>query len=473
MSFVTTTNRLVFSNQLFFAAVVLIAMAGLALGESAVLSASFRQIILSGTAGLCVALAFAALVLELLNRAEHLELQAKELADVGEALRESEARHLDFALTSSDWFWETDSKHRLTYASDGLRLLGLDPESCIGRTHWEIDLDAPSEIEKWRDHIAALQRHEVFRDLVYTCHDDQRLRHSICISGRPIFDASEQFRGYRGTARDLTEKIAAELRLHEALRAAEKANVAKSNFLANMNHELRTPLNAILGFSEMLSLGTVGSLPPRIKDYVEIIHKSAGHLLDVVSDVLDVATIEAGKVELLEEEFYPSFIINTCVEIITAQAQARGLKIAIENNEAGLLTIRGDQRRLRQVLLNLLSNAVKFTQAGGAIVVRACQTAGGDFAFQVQDNGPGMTGDELMIALERFGQVDAGLERCYEGTGLGLPLARSLIELHGGALKIDSEKGRGTTVTIALPRQRVIAKISSVIETAPRVAALA
>src|SRR5580700_1239118 len=172
MSFVTTANRLVFSNQLFFAAFVLIAMAGLALSESAALSASYRQTILSATAGLCVALAFAALVVELLNRAEHLEAQAKELGDVGDALRESEARLLDFALTSSDWFWETDSEYRLTYASNGVRLL---------------DLDAPSEIEKWRDHMAALQRHEVFRDLVYTCHDDQRLRHSICISGRPIF----------------------------------------------------------------------------------------------------------------------------------------------------------------------------------------------------------------------------------------------------------------------------------------------
>jgi PAS domain-containing protein len=151
MSFVTTTNRLLFSNRLFFAAFVLIAIAGLALGESAALSASYRQIILSATAGLCVALAFAALVLELLNRAEHLELQAKALADVGETLRESEARFLDFALTSSDWFWETDSEHRLFYVSDGARLLGLDPESCIGRTHWEIDLDfiSPTMSTPW------------------------------------------------------------------------------------------------------------------------------------------------------------------------------------------------------------------------------------------------------------------------------------------------------------------------------------
>src|SRR5882762_11602603 len=366
MSFLKTANRLLFNDQLFFAAVILIAIGSLALAESAILSDSYRQLLLAGTAGFCVALAFAALVIELLARAEELEHKSKELAEIAQELRESEAQLLDYALTSSDWFWETDADHRLTYVSDDIRALGLDPEDCIGRAHQELACDSATNPEKWRDYIAALENHRTFRDFVYVCQMGAQGERSVSVSGRPILDEIGNFRGYRGTARDVTEKVAIEYKLHEALRAAEKANVAKSNFLANMNHELRTPLNAILGFSEMLSLGTVGSLPPRIKDYVEIIYKSAGHLLEVVSDVLDVATIEAGKVELLEEEFYPSSIINTCVEIITAQAQARGLKIAIENSDADLLTVRGDQRRLRQVLLNLLSNAVKFTQAGGA-----------------------------------------------------------------------------------------------------------
>jgi len=461
MSFVTATNRLLFSSQLFFAAFILIAMGGLALGESAALSASYRQMILSVTAGICVALAFGALVLELLERAERLQYQAEELAQVGDALRESEARLLDFALTSSDWFWEADSEYRLTFASDGIRLVGIDPESCVGRAHWELDLDAATETKKWRDYIAALQRREPFRDIGYTCLDDQGLRRNICISGRPVFDASEQFHGYRGTARDVTEQSAAEFRLREAMGAAERANIAKSNFLANMNHELRKPMNAILGFSEMLSLGTVGTLQPRIRDYVEVIHKSARHLLDVVSDVLDFATIEAGKIELLEEEFHASSIINTCVEIVIAQAKARGLKIVIDNSDVDLPTVRGDQRRLRQVLLNLLSNAVKFSYPGGAITVRARQLASDELAIEVQDSGPGMTGHEITIALERFGQVDAGLERRHDGTGLGLPLARSLIELHGGALRIESEKGRGTTVTLTMPADRVIPKALS------------
>ena len=167
-------NRLLFSSQLFFAAFVLIVMAGLTLAENAALSASHRQVILAGTTALCIALAFAALVLELLVRAADLERRAKELSDTAQALRESEARFLDFALTSSDWFWETDAAHRLTYASDGIRSLGLDPKSCTGRTHREIASDAASDAEKWHDHSTALARRQIFQDLVYTWKIDEK-----------------------------------------------------------------------------------------------------------------------------------------------------------------------------------------------------------------------------------------------------------------------------------------------------------
>jgi PAS domain S-box-containing protein len=460
MSFLKTANRLLFNDQLFFAAVVLIAIGSLALGESAILSDSYRQVLLAGTAGFCVALAFAALVIELLARAEELEHKSKELAEIAEALRESEAQLLDYALTSSDWFWETDTQHRFTYVSDDIRALGLDPEDCIGRTHQQIACDSAGDPEKWRDYIAALENHRTFRDFVYVCQMGARGEQSVSLSGRPIFDAMGHFRGYRGTARDVTEKVAIEYKLHEAVRAAEKANVAKSNFLANMNHELRTPLNAILGFSEMVVLGTVGTVPPRIKDYVGIIHKSARHLLEVVNDVLDIARIEAGKVELQEEEFHPSSMIGACVQIVSANARTKGLKLAIETGDDDLCRLCGDERRLRQVLLNLLSNAIKFTQPGGTILVRTRHDAGGFFAFQVQDNGPGMTEEEIVIALEPFGQVDAGLERRHEGTGLGLPLARSLMELHGGALEIESVKHHGTTVTLTVPVARVLTEKS-------------
>jgi signal transduction histidine kinase len=301
-----------------------------------------------------------------------------------------------------------------------------------------------------------VENHQIFRDFVYVYRIRETGEQSVSVSGRPIFDPLGRFRGFRGTARDVTEKVAAECRLHEAVRVAEKANVAKSNFLANMNHELRTPLNAILGFSEMLVLGTVGSLPARIEDYLGIIHKSASHLLEVVNDVLDIARIEAGKVvELQEEEFHPSSIVGACVQIVSANAQAKGLKLVIESGDDDPFSLWGDERRLRQVLFNLLSNAIKFTQPGGTIIVRTRYDADGNVAFQVQDNGPGMTAEEVIIALEPFGQVDAGLERSHEGTGLGLPLARSLTELHGGALQIESERGHGTTVTVIVPTERL------------------
>jgi signal transduction histidine kinase len=192
-----------------------------------------------------------------------------------------------------------------------------------------------------------------------------------------------------------------------------------------------------------------------VEDYVGIIHKSASHLLEVVNDVLDIARIEAGKAELQEGEFHPSSMIGACVQILSANARAKGLKLVIETGDDDLCHLCGDERRLRQVLLNLLSNAIKFTQPAGTIVVRTRQDADGNFAIQVQDNGPGMTEEEVIIALEPFGQVDAGLERRHEGTGLGLPLARSLMELHGGGLEIESEKRHGTTMTLTIPVERV------------------
>src|SRR5438067_6691576 len=169
MSFLKTANRLLFHDRLFFVAVLLIAIGSLALGESAALSVSYRQLLLAGTAGLCVALAFAALVIELLVRAEDLERKGKELAEIAEALRESEAQLLDYALTSSDWFWETDTQDRITYVSDDIRALGMEPEDCVGRTHWELAFDKASSPEKWHEHIAVLEHHQIFRDFVYEC----------------------------------------------------------------------------------------------------------------------------------------------------------------------------------------------------------------------------------------------------------------------------------------------------------------
>ena len=369
-------------------------------------------------------------------------------------LRQSEARCRDFALTSSDWFWETDEKHRFTYLSDHIRAFGQDPQTRIGRTRTELAIDVVSEPAKWQEHLTVLDRHEPFRDFVYKRKIGDDPERMISVSGNPFFDEAGRFLGYRGTARDFTEKVLAERALHEAKAAAEAANVAKSQFLANMSHELRTPLNAILGFSEVLENGIAGPLQSRQAEYVGLIRQSGEHLLHLINEILDLARIDAGKLDLHEEVIEPSKLVDNAIALVRDRAAAGLLKLSVDIEDVPPLM--ADRTRLTEILLNLLSNAIKFTELGGAINVLVRRTEEGGAAFVVRDDGSGMTEAEIEIALERFGQVDGGLARRHEGSGLGLPLARKLAELHGGSLTLHSEKGRGTTATVVLPPSRVL-----------------
>jgi PAS domain S-box-containing protein len=374
-------------------------------------------------------------------------------------LEQSEARFRGFALTSSDWFWETDENHRFTYMSDGIRAFGDDPASCIGRSRVELAADAGSDPIKWQEHLTMLDRHEPFRDFIYT--RKVGAQHTGSVSGDPFFDSSGRFWGYRGTARDITKQVLTERSLREAKDAAEAANLAKSQFLANISHELRTPLNAILGFSEMLGRGLAGPVHPKQEEYAGLVHQSGEHLLNIINDILDLAHVDSGKFELHEESGVdPRRIVDACVSLIRDRANGAALHLSTEI-EDHLPPLVADSTRLKQILLNLTSNAIKFTKPGGSVLVTGRQVKDGGVAFEVRDTGLGMTPDEIEIALEPFGQVDARLAREHEGTGLGLPLARRLAELHGGSLHIDSEKGRGTTVTVTLPASRVMADMAA------------
>jgi PAS domain S-box-containing protein len=371
-------------------------------------------------------------------------------------LAQSEDRFRAFARTSSDWFWETDERHRFTFMSEGLQTQGFptEPDRVIGHTRQELDAGDETNGVKWKQHYAQLDRHEFFRDFVYTWRNPGR-QGTASISGDPLFDAAGRFIGYRGTGRDITEQVQAEKVLRETKEAAEAANLAKSQFLANMSHELRTPLNAIIGFSESLELGMRGPLQPEQAEYVGIIRQSGEHLHDVINDILDLAKVDAGKFELREEEgIDPRSIVEGTVTLMRSHATAGGITISTDINKQ-LPLLAGDSTRLKQILLNLISNAIKFTQPGGAVIVAVHGGPDGTLVFEVRDTGLGMTDDEIEIALQPFGQIDASNTRRYEGTGLGLPLAKRLAELHGGSLQVNSQRGYGTTVTVIIPAARV------------------
>jgi signal transduction histidine kinase len=242
--------------------------------------------------------------------------------------------------------------------------------------------------------------------------------------------------------------------LSSALEAADAGNQAKSQFLATMSHELRTPLNAIIGFAEFLGADLCGPLNPRQREYVGDIHRAGAHLLGLVNDVLDLSQIDARRLTLEESAVDLGETIAEAVTMVSLGAADQG--IALRSTLAsGLPPLRADARRLRQIVLNLLSNAVKFTPRGGNVTVSAGRR-GVDIAIVVSDTGIGMAPEHIAIAFERFGQVDGRLARRYEGTGLGLPLVKRLVELHGGTLAIDSTLGHGTTVTVLLPADRII-----------------
>jgi two-component system cell cycle sensor histidine kinase PleC len=243
--------------------------------------------------------------------------------------------------------------------------------------------------------------------------------------------------------------------LERAYAAADSANRTKSGFLANMSHELRTPLNAIIGFAEIMQNEVMGPLPERYKSYAADILTSGNHLLGMVNDLLDMAKIEAGRYELRESRIRVADTIDSAVRILRDTASRHGVSITTENRAESGTRLNADERSFRQMLLNLLSNAIKFTAAGGSVQVRASNCSGGELCVEVIDDGIGMSEEHQRIALTPFGQVSGNLDRRYQGTGLGLPLVKSLIELHGGRLEIQSELGQGTRVGLCFPASRI------------------
>lgn len=278
-----------------------------------------------------------------------------------------------------------------------------------------------------------------------------------------------------GSVGDITETRRHSERLRAARNAAELANRAKSEFLANMSHELRTPLNAILGFTETIQAETFGPVTvPKYKEYLKDISDSGKHLLGIIEDILDVSCIEAGTLTLHLEPYLVRDLMRSTARLIVQRAESAGLVLEVTTCDCVPPTAWGDVRRLKQALLNLLANAVKFTPRGGRVTM-ACQclngfvpveplfgplpsapeldhgSGSGFFRISITDTGVGMAPEQIPLALKAFQRLEGSMERSIEGAGLGLPLAKSFVEIHGGQLIVESMMGKGTRVTVTLP----------------------
>jgi PAS domain S-box-containing protein len=389
-------------------------------------------------------------------------------------LVESVRRFRDFAEAHTDWFWEMDENLCYSYLSKRFqRVTGADPVTLLGRSLREVlarstaVVDDVATQDVWEQHLRDVEAHRPFQDFRHPTPGPDGHPIHLSVSGKPVFDFKGAFKGYRGTGTNITEQVRTEKALRESERRlrqqserAEEASRAKSEFLANMSHEIRTPLNAIIGFSDSMRREIVGPLgSARYVEYASAIHTSGLHLLELVNDVLDLSKIEAGRYTLSRKPLDLTAVVESCLQITRETAARKSIKVAVEAGK-GFPLVDADVRAIKQVILNLLSNALKYTNEGGRVTI-SLRVQMADVILTVTDTGVGIPQSEIATLTEAF--VQGRSDHAYvahEGTGLGLAITESLVILHGGTLKIDSEVGVGTSVTVLLPGA-VVARVAS------------
>ena len=351
----------------------------------------------------------------------------------------------------------TDHNGRIVRVNDSfIRIYGWSRDEIINAD--VISLVTPDERE-----LARKNHDEFIRTGIRSSGELKIIRKNGSIANAlfttATLELSQKRRFQVTTIMDITMRKQMEESLRLAKEQADTANRAKSTFLANMSHELRTPLNAIIGFSEMMIKETFGALGHhKYSEYLGDIHSSARHLLEIINEVLDMSKIEAGRIELDEYEVDLQELIKSVTRMMASRAFGRNLSIKTEIHE-NLPNLYADQRLIRQVLINIVTNAVKFSKTGGSINILAYTLDDGRMQITVTDNGVGIPKEKIKQAMEPFGQVsDRADNSDHQGTGLGLPLAKAMVELHDGTLRLESDLGKGTTVFISFPSYRLIAR---------------
>ena len=394
-----------------------------------------------------MALAIAGIHIDISESRRREEALRKAYDELNNATRERDAanqRFADIAAVSVDWFWETDPDGRFTFVSESFdRATGWSSALLRGKSMADIAKADPTmqASADWESLKNSFKSKKSFEDFVYLIPANAKHDSDIWVrtSGAPYYDLNGVFCGYRGVASDITMLYAAKER-------AEAANRAKSQFLANMSHEIRTPLNGVLGMAELL---TDALTDPAQTQMIATIRESGEGLLNVLNDILDLAKVEAGKMDLELRPFVPRDLANKVEALYSLRAQDKGISFSVLSDSGSTRARIGDAHRLLQVLHNLINNAIKFTHAG-EINVSMRARLNEPLEIEVRDTGIGMTQDQAARVFEDFEQADGAVSRRYGGTGLGLSIVRRLVELMGGTISISSEVNKGTIVRLVL-----------------------
>lgn len=359
----------------------------------------------------------------------------------------------DFERDTSDWIWETDAAGKLVYFSPRLAtVFGKQIDDMYGENIAK--LLASEKQESVGGSLAAMMADNInIIDQTFESELNGN-RHYWQVSARPLKNEHNQFSGYRGVGRDITNQFNHDTQIQKAKDEAERANASKSQFLAVISHELRTPINAIVGFSEVLNSIQGEALPlSNRREYLTTIQESARHLQGLINDILDATRIERGSLQLDHQQIDAAELVETAVKI--CRSQATRSKVSLIVHVIDDVLINGDLTRLKQVVLNLVSNAIKFSPEGGIVNIDMQRGHNFQLLISIRDAGVGIKPEDVERVFEPFAQGEQGADRKFGGMGLGLAIARKIARLHGGDVTLDGELGIGTEAKIIMPPDRI------------------